>query len=136
MTHVGSIWPKEDAADVFSVLLIDEIFEPESANIIAYDAAFGFTRPRKIHLHFGICTGQTNSVIKIWFVSFMADNSELREDLVYELGLSEERAISCTEEYEPTIYSWGGVLQVMEGGTAKLRLMGPSSNPVYPVIRK
>ena len=33
---------EEDAADVFSILLIDEIFEPESANIIAYDAAFGF----------------------------------------------------------------------------------------------
>jgi hypothetical protein len=26
---------EEDAADVFSILLIDEIFEPESANIIA-----------------------------------------------------------------------------------------------------
>jgi hypothetical protein len=33
---------EEDAADVFSLLLIDEIFEPESANIIAYDAEFGF----------------------------------------------------------------------------------------------
>lgn len=32
---------EEDAADVFSLLLIDEVFEPESANIIAYDAAFG-----------------------------------------------------------------------------------------------
>ena len=66
----------------------------------------------------------------------MADNSDLREDLVYELGLPEERAISCPEEYVLTIYSWAGVLQVMEGGTAKLRLMGLSSNPVYPVIRK
>jgi hypothetical protein len=33
---------EEDAADLFSLLLIDEIFEPESANIIAYDVAFGF----------------------------------------------------------------------------------------------
>ena len=33
---------EEDAADVFSLLLIDEVFEPESANIIAYDAAFRF----------------------------------------------------------------------------------------------
>jgi len=33
---------EEDAADVFSLLLIDEVFEPESVNIIAYDAAFGF----------------------------------------------------------------------------------------------
>ena len=89
-----------------------------------------------MHLHFGICTGQTNSVIKIWFLSFMADNSDLRENLVHELGLPEECAISRPEEYELTIDSWGGVLQVMEGGTAKLRLMGPSSNPVYPVIRK
>ena len=64
---------EEDAADVFSILLIDEIFEPESANIIAYDAAFGFhAEAQKIHLHFGMCTGQTNSVITIWFVSLMA----------------------------------------------------------------
>ena len=33
---------EEDAADVFSLLLIDEIFEPESTNIIVYDAAFRF----------------------------------------------------------------------------------------------
>ena len=37
-----SVGQEEDAADVFSLLLIDEVFEPESANIIAYDAAFGF----------------------------------------------------------------------------------------------
>ena len=30
---------EEDAADVFSILLIDEIFEPESANIIASDGS-------------------------------------------------------------------------------------------------
>ena len=40
--QVSSFGQEEDAADVFSILLIDEIFEPESANIIAYDAAFGF----------------------------------------------------------------------------------------------
>ena len=40
--QVSSFGQEEDAADVFSILLIDEIFEPESANIIASDAAFGF----------------------------------------------------------------------------------------------
>ena len=64
---------EEDAADVFSILLIDEIFEPEIANIIAITPHLDFMqRPRKIHLHFGMCTGQTNSGTTIWFVSFVA----------------------------------------------------------------
>ena len=52
------------------------------------------------------------------------------------MRLPEERAISCAEEYELAIDSWGGVLQDMEGGTGKLRLTGPSSDPMYSVIRQ
>ena len=115
---------EEDAADVFSILLIDEIFEPESANIIAYDAAFcdvhGPDEQRYYNL---VCI-------------FYGANPDLREELAQELGLPEERAISCAEEYEQAIDSWGGVLQDMEGGTGKLRLTGPSSDPMYPIIRQ
>ena len=64
---------EEDVADVFSLLLIDEVFEPESANIIAYDAAFGFhAEAQENTLAFGMCSDQKNSVITIWFLFFMA----------------------------------------------------------------
>jgi len=33
---------EEDAADVLSVLMIHELFEEDSAQIVACDAAFGF----------------------------------------------------------------------------------------------
>ena len=41
---------------------------------------------------------------------FYGANPDLREELAQELRLSEERAISCAEEYELVIDSWGGVL--------------------------
>ena len=64
---------------------------------------------------------------------FYGANPDLREELAQELGLPEERAISCAGEYELAIDSWGGVLQDMEGGTGKLRSMGLSSDPMYPI---
>ena len=33
---------EEDAADVFSIYMIDSVFEEETAVALAYDAAFGF----------------------------------------------------------------------------------------------
>ena len=64
---------EEDAADVFSLLLIDEIFEPESADIIAYDAAFGFHAEAQENTPaFWDVHGPEECVITIWFVFFMA----------------------------------------------------------------
>ena len=128
---------EEDAADVFSILLIDEIFEPESANIIAYDAAFGFhaeaqeNAPAFWDVHWPDEQRYYNLVC-----IFYGANPDLLEELTQELGLPEERAISCLEEYELAIDSWGGVLQDMEGGSGKLRLTGPKNDPMYPIIRQ
>jgi hypothetical protein len=52
------------------------------------------------------------------------------------MGLPEERAISCPEEYELAIDSWCSVLQDMEDGTGKLRFTGPSNCLMYPIIRQ
>ena len=122
---------EEDAADVFSILLIDEIFEPESANIIAYDAAFGFHAEAQENTPaFWDVHGPDEQRYYNLVCIFYGANPDLREELAQELGLPEERAISCPEEYELAIDSWGGVLQDMEEGTGKLRLMGPSSDPM------
>ena len=122
---------EEDAADVFSILLIDEIFEPESANIIAYDAAFGFHAEAQENTPaFWDVHGPDEQRYYNLVCIFYGANPDLREELAQELRLPEERAISCAEEYELAIDSWGGVLQDMEGGTGKLRLTGPSSDPM------
>jgi hypothetical protein len=67
---------------------------------------------------------------------FNGYNPELWEQLAQEMGLTEERAISCPEEYELAIDSWCSVLQDMEDGTGKLRFTGPSNCPKYPIIRQ
>lgn len=128
---------EEDAADVFSILLIDEIFEPESANIIAYDAAFGFHAEAQGNAPaFWDVHGPDEQRYYNLVCLFYGANPDLREELAQELGLPEERASSCQEEYELAIDSWGDVLHDMEGKTGKLRLMGPSSDPMYSVIRQ
>ena len=128
---------EEDAADVFSILLIDEIFEPESANIIAYDAAFGFHAEAQENTptFWDVHGPDEQRYYNLVFI-FYGANPDLREELAQELGLPEERAVSCPEEYELAIDSWGGVLRDMEGGTGKLRLTGPSNDPMYSVIRQ
>ena len=128
---------EEDAADVFSMLLIDEIFEPESANIIAYDAAFGFHAEAQENTPaFWDAHGPDEQRYHYLVCIFYGANPDLRKELAQELRLPEECAISCAEEYELAIDSWGGVLQDMEEGTGKLRLMGPSSDPMYSAIRQ
>ena len=67
---------------------------------------------------------------------FYGYNPELPEELAQEMGLTEERAISCPEEYEHAIDSWCSVLQDMEDGTGKLRFTDPSNCPMYPIIRQ
>ena len=128
---------EEDAAEVFSILLIDEIFEPESANIIAYHAAFGFHAEAQENTPaFWDVHGPDEQRYYNLVCIFYGANPDLREELAQELRLPEERAISCPEEYELVIDSWGSVLQDMEKGTGKLRVMGPSSDPIYSVIRQ
>lgn len=128
---------EEDAADVFSILLVDEIFELESTNIIAYDAAFGFhSEAQENTPAFWDVHGPDEQRYHNLVCIFYGAKPDLRKELAQELRLPEERAISCAEEYELAIDSWGGVLQDMGEGMGKLRLMGPSSDPMYSAIRQ
>ena len=84
---------EEDAADVFSILLIDEIFELESANIIAHDAAFGFhAEAQENTLAFWDVHGPDEQRYYNLVCIFYGANPDLREELAQELGLPEERA--------------------------------------------
>ena len=94
--QVSSFGQEEDAADVFSILLIDEIFEPESANIIASDAAFGFHAEAQENAPaFWDVHGPDEQRYYNLVCIFYGANPDLREDFAQELGLPEERAISC-----------------------------------------
>ncbi|SMP29377.1 DUF4344 domain-containing metallopeptidase [Shimia sagamensis] len=103
---------EEDAADVLSIFLIDAFYEEESAVQLAYDAAFGF-----------LGEAEANSDIVFWDVHgpdlqryyntvclFYGANPEEREDVAQDLGLPEERAEYCPDEYDQAAQSWGGAL--------------------------
>lgn len=102
---------EEDAADVLSVLLIHDLYEEEAAAGIIYDAAFGFLgeaeayEPALWDVH-----GPDLQRFYTMICLFYGANPEAREDLAVELGLPEERAESCPEEFQLAYDSWGPVL--------------------------
>ena len=110
---------EEDAADVLSVLLIDWIFEEDDAQTIAHDSAFGFLGrvddPDEI-AYWGV-HGPDEQRYFNHICLFYGANPEAREDLVIDLGLPEERAASCEEEYDLAANSWGDVFDRMGAPT-------------------
>lgn len=117
---------EEDAADVLSVFLIDAFFEEESAVQMAYDTAFGF-----------LGEAENAPEIAFWDVHgpdlqryynlvclFYGANPEERDDVAEDLGLPEERAEYCPDEFEQAAHSWGGALDEIasEGGGTTLYL--------------
>ncbi|WP_224825373.1 DUF4344 domain-containing metallopeptidase [Cognatishimia sp. MH4019] len=108
---------EEDAADVLSVLLIDAFYDEETAQAIAYDAAFGFL---------GEVAERGDEEIAYWGVHgpdeqryynlvclFYGANPDERDDLAVDLGLPEERAELCEDEFALANDSWGPVLDEM-----------------------
>ncbi|GAA6182447.1 MULTISPECIES: DUF4344 domain-containing metallopeptidase [unclassified Shimia] len=100
---------EEDAADVLSIFLIDALYEEETAVRLAYDAAFGF-----------LGEAEANSEVAYWDVHgpdlqryyntvclFYGANPDEREDVAEDLGLPQERADYCPEEYDQAAGSWG-----------------------------
>lgn len=116
---------EEDAADVMAVLLIHELFEESTAQRIAYDSAFGYIND----------PGQTEEV-PYWDLHgpdeqryynhvclFYGANVEERELLADDLGLPEERAESCAEEFEQAYESWGMIFDEMSALNSKKPLI-------------
>ena len=119
---------EEDAADVLSVLLIDAFYEEQEAADIIYDAAFGFlgeaqeNEPAYWDVH-----GPDLQRYYTMICLFYGANPEAREDLARELGLPDERAETCEEEFDLASDSWGPVLDdiASEGGAQSMVYAGP-----------
>ena len=103
---------EEDAADVASILLIDQLFDEESAVAIAYDSAFGFLAEADL----------TGEDVPYWDTHgpdlqryynlvclFVGADLTEREDIAADLGLPEERLDTCEEEFELANDSWGPI---------------------------
>lgn len=114
---------EEDAADVFSIFLIDAVFDEESAQAIAYDTAFGFAGE-------AAARDAAGDDVAWWDVHgpdeqryfnticlFYGANPDSRADLAQELGLPDDRAEYCPDEYDQANHSWGSLLdELVERG--------------------
>lgn len=107
---------EEDAADVFSIFMIDATYEDAKAAELAYDAAFGFLREAEMREAEGqeIAWWDTHGIDEQRFYNtvclFYGADPEAREEFAREFDLPEERAEYCPLEYDAAADSWGSVL--------------------------
>lgn len=121
---------EEDAADVMSVLLMDQIFDEDTAQSIAYDSAFGYINdPEQTEeVAYWDLHGPDEQRYYNHVCLFYGANPENREKLAADLGLPDERAEWCPDEYEKAAKSWGAVFDEMDGQVSgKQMVFVPSS---------
>ena len=110
---------EEDAADVFSILMIDALYDEETAQSLAADASFGFAGEAEAR-------DKEDDDVAWWDVHgpdeqryyntvclFYGGDPDNRQDFAEALELPEERADGCAEEYAQASESWGAVLDDM-----------------------
>ncbi len=106
---------EEDAADVVSVMLIDRFFDERVAQDIAYDSAFGYINdPEQTdEVAWWDLHGPDEQRYYNHVCLFYGANPDQRLELASELGLPDERAESCAEEYDQANDSWGVLFDEM-----------------------
>jgi hypothetical protein len=133
---------EEDAADVFSIFLIDAVFEEETALSLAYDASFGFLGEAILR--------ETETDDVAWWDNhgpdeqrfyntvciFYGADPDNREEFAQDMGLPQERADYCPDEYDAASGSWGQILDEMVDRTSgpKMRFEGGGGTLTHQVI--
>jgi hypothetical protein len=130
---------EEDAADTLSVLLIDSLWEEESAQSILYDAALAFLlyseeaeAGGESPAYWGQHALDRQRYYNLICLFYGAD-PDTRADLAEDLGLPEERRESCPEEYELAADSWSAMLEGMppQDHGPGFRLRVPAGRDAY-----
>ena len=107
---------EEDAADVMSVLMMTWLYDEDVAQDIAYNSAFGFINDpdgTEDVAYWGL-HGPDEQRYFNHVCLFYGANPEEREELAIDLGLPEERAETCPDEYDQAAESWGLVFDDIE----------------------
>lgn len=104
---------EEDAADVFSVLLIDMLNDEETAQSIAYDAAFGYIEdPEGLEdIPYWDVHGPDEQRFYNHVCIFVGAVPDKRQGFAEDLALPEERLASCAEEFDQALESWNPILE-------------------------
>lgn len=103
-----------------SVLLMNWLFEEETAQNIAYDSAFGFINDpsQTEEVSYWDLHGPDEQRYYNHVCLFYGAKPEEREDLASNLGLPEERAEYCPDEYDQAANSWGAIFDEMDAQTS------------------
>jgi hypothetical protein len=122
---------EEDAADVLSVVLFDEIYEKEDSDLIAYDAALSMLIDAEWNddggeapfwdVH-GLDLQRFYTLICLHY----GGSPETRENFRVDFELPDERAAGCADERALAESSWGGILDEIENeatGSAKFKFV-------------
>ncbi len=131
---------EEDAADTASILFIHDTFDDKAALSIAYDAALGFAAAADNegsadetawHVH-GASLQRFFNLVCI----FYGGDVDARDDFAQDMGLPEERAVTCQEEFELADDSWGPVFDELYevGAGDSLTFSGPADSFTHDII--
>lgn len=114
---------EEDAADVASILMINAFFDEETAQDLAYDAAFGFLGEAEIadDTVYWDVHGPDEQRFYNTVCLFYGANPDAREEFANDMGLPEDRALTCPEEFELANDSWGTAFDEIAGQGNSLR---------------
>lgn len=134
---------EEDAADVFSIFMIHQLFEEEMAQELAYEASFGFWGEANL--------SEDEDDVAWWDVHgpdqqryyntvciFFGGNPDQRHEFAKDLELPEDRAESCPFEYQQAEDSWGMILDEMveRGAGRTLRFRGNDDSFTAQILRE
>ncbi len=136
---------EEDAADVLSILLIDAFYEEEDAVALAYDTAFGFlgeaerSRAEGLAPAYWDVHGPDEQRYYNLVCLFYGADPEERDDVAADLGLPEERADYCPDEFDQANAAWGAILDEISaqapGDTFRLGDLDPEFPAAADLIR-
>lgn len=135
---------EEDAADVFSVMMIQTIYEAESAEAIAYDAALGFWAEAEERQ-------RMSDEIPWWDVHgpdeqrfyntvclFFGADPKKRRAFARDMELPQDRAERCEAEYSLAEASWGPILDEMtdRGPGKTIRFKGRTDSLTAKLLKQ
>ena len=110
---------EEDAADVASILLIDQLYEPGAALEMAYHVSDGFWAEAQVNSGDPVPYWDVHGPDEQRFYNtvciFYGGDPDAREDFAEDMGLPDERAEYCPDEYAVAEESWGGVFDELTG---------------------
>lgn len=119
---------EEDAADTLSALLINDIWDEESAAILTYHTADAFQLYAAEAEAGGDETaywGEHSLDMQRYYnlvCLYYGANPDLRADDATELQLPDDRAEGCPDEYVLAADSWGAMLEGLEPGKVAMGL--------------